>query len=661
MAINMKRLLTVLLLCTLIFPLAACSKKEPLNSEVSNESSSSGEQTSSPQIQAINRMLGSGVDRTKGRTNILKGITYKPSREAGDNGSYTDAEHKMLTDGIFAESFNSYSWAGYTGSGTVTVTFDLGKEVENIADIEIGCLRQIEYGIGLPGYTEVYASDDGKSYSKLGKLIKPDDVSESQKYTYVFHLQGVIKTRYIQVKFSNPEKGFVFVDEIAAYTYDGGGTEVRQIKDYYQSFKPNSDTVYWDEKDADYTQKQNLALGKKVSVVSFSSFNSTNANDKQNSLPDNGILTDGKYSEYASWDRTDVFRFTQGDGRQVIIDLEKVSAVSEVKGDLLQQSEWGIKPPSAIGVSVSVNGTDWQGVSTAEIKAENSESIMMIKFSADLKKVYRARYVRLQFLVNPFAAFSEIEVIGTKKIPADAVVPDPKAVVTRLSDRYITPGEFGGVNNIFCNPVCRGDGTTYDESAMITHDEFLKYVGYYEGEKLTDTFFDTFLFSPCSNFTNDADKITLKGWKFYVDSQFVAERNINALNAAVKTVGDGLGKNDLKVNVLFLILRTNPKKADGSVNTFGDIDGDGKDDSFDKIENRRKALKWMVDTQLKKYKDAGLDRLNLTGFYWQEEHIVTDDPQDIELIQWTADYVHKLGYKFMWIPPRSGERRRRGS
>jgi hypothetical protein len=380
----------------------------------------------------------------------------------------------------------------------------------------------------------------------------------------------------------------VFVDEIYAYVYDGGESEVRQVYDYYEPFTPDNNNTYWDASEADYATKQNLAVGKKVSIISFSSIDSSNAIDKQNSLPSNGVLTDGNYAEYANWARTDVFRFTQGDGRQIIIDLGKISAVSEVKGDLLQQIEWGIRLPKAVGVSVSENGIDWQGVASVDIQTDNVNEIKFVKFTADFKKVYRARYVKVQLLVTPFAAISEIEVFGTKKIPANAVAPDPNANTTRLRDRYVTPNEFEGINNILCNPVCRGDGTNYNESAMITHDEFLKYVGYYEDDKLIDTFFDTFLFSPCSDFTNAADKITLKGWKFYVDSQFVADRNLNALNAAAKTVGEGVGQNDLKINVFLSILRTVPKKSDGSVNTFGDIDGDGVDDSFDKIKTARR-------------------------------------------------------------------------
>lgn len=647
----MKQLILLFISGVILFTTTGCEADTNNQSEVIlSESSVVEEQKVNEDVLAIDNLLGEAADRTVGRTNILKGNSYTPSQEAGSDGYYTDDEHKKLTDGISAESFNSYSWAGYTGSGTLSVTFDLGENVGNIADIEIGCLRQVDYGIGLPGYAEIYVSSDGENYTKLGKLFTPADVTVSQKYTYKFNLQGVVETRYLQIKLGSPEKLFIFVDEIAAYVYDGGGSNIVPVNDYYTAFTPESNAAFWNETESDYSKKQNLALGKKTSVVSFSALDTETANETLNCLPESGILTDGQYAVSASWELGELFRMSHGDGRQLIIDLEKISAVSSVSGDVLQQAEWGIRAPKAIGVSISENGADWQGVATIDLAIENDETIEMVKFTADFGKTYRARYVKLQFLINPHVAISEIEVIGTKKIPSNAISPDPDAEVTRLSDRFITPEDFGGLSNILCNPVCRGDGVTYDEAAMITHDEFLPYVGYYEDGILKDTFFDTFLFSPCSGYTNSADTTTLKGWKFYVDSQFVADRNLYALNEAVKTTGAGLEQNDLKVNIFFSILRTFPIMEDGSVNSFGDIDGDGVEDRFDTFANRKKAIKWMIDTQLEMYEAAGLDRLNLAGFYWQEEHIFLHDPQEVELVQWAAEYIHDLGYKIMWIP-----------
>ena len=110
---------------------------------------------------------------------------------------------------------------------------------------------------------------------------------------------------------------------------------------------------------------------------------------------------------------------------------------------------------------------------------------------------------------------SEIEVYGTKRVPDSALPVEPeRSVENALSDRYLVPEDFGGIENILCTPICRGDGSSYDEGGMITAEEFARYVGYYENGAIQDTFFDTFLFSPCADFAPAAERITLKGWRF---------------------------------------------------------------------------------------------------------------------------------------------------
>lgn len=97
-------------------------------------------------------------DRTLPSKNILLGKKYKVSRESGENGSYVDTDAFKLTDGISAEQFDTYTWVGFAGGTALTIDIDLGDDTHDIADIDIGCLRQTEYGIGLPGTAIIYAS-----------------------------------------------------------------------------------------------------------------------------------------------------------------------------------------------------------------------------------------------------------------------------------------------------------------------------------------------------------------------------------------------------------------------------------------------------------------------------------------------------------------------
>ena len=135
-----------------------------------------------------------------------------------------------------------------------------------------------------------------------------------------------------------------------------------------------------------------------------------------------------------------------------------------------------------------------------------------------------------------------------------------------------------------------------------------------------------------------------------LDQQFVADRNLDALNTAVGSAADELGLDGYQAKVFLSILRPNPETADGQVNTFGDLDGDGVDDPLNTLENRQKAVKWQIDTQLERYRSAGYENLSLVGFYWQEEHIFGDDPDERAVIRYATDYVHSLGMMMLWIP-----------
>ena len=80
--------------------------------------------------------------------------------------------------------------------------------------------------------------------------------------------------------------------------------------------------------------------------------------------------------------------------------------------------------------------------------------------------------------------------------------------------------------------------------------------------------------------------IDFEGWQFYVDDIYAEGRNMDALNQAVGIVGNELHLKDYKCTVFTSILYTFPTLENKSVNSFGDIDGDGVKDSFQSIENR---------------------------------------------------------------------------
>lgn len=596
-------------------------------------------------------LAGEIPDRDSVSQNMLLGKEYTLSRVSGENGTYADNDTFMLTDGVVSDQFSTYSWVGFAGGTPVTIDFDLGDDNHGIADIDIGCLKQLEYGIGLPLSATLYASVDGEEYTSIGVVYTPKTLGETTKYTFSFHLSQSLKARYIRIAFSAQASGWFFIDEITgkAYSDDFKQQDDDAVNYYGDATVPFSQASYWDKDESDYNDRINLALCvEKIYVSHFSSIPASNAVDGGNTI-DVSVLTDGKRAA-ASWDSDGMFRMTRGDGRRITIDLCHISAVDTVKFDMLVQTDWGVLPIDEVSVGVSENGVDWQAVASVKIDAENKTKAML-ELTADLGAVYKARYVTLVMQIKQHSAISEIEIYGTKSLPDNALSVEPdKSFETDYSDSYPLLDGFDGIENILCTPVCRHNGNVYDESAMVTADEFARYVGYYEDGVLKDTFFDTFLFSPCAGYVTDDIKLTLEGWQTYIDSQFVADRNLGALNDAVKYAADTLQLDGYKANVFLSVMRPTPTNADGTVNTLGDIDGDGIDDPLDTLENRKKAVKWQIDTQLAKYKEQNYQNLTLVGFYWQEEHIFTDDPYEVEVVKYMNEYVHSLGLITLWIP-----------
>lgn len=651
----------LLLIIALCLSACACanipddaSSGDMSSAEISQDASSETSETIvCEEALKIDAMLaGEAPDRGLPSKNILLGKKYKVSRESGENGSYVDTDAYKLTDGISAEQFDTYTWVGFAGGTALTIEIDLGNDTHSIADIDIGCLRQIEYGIGLPGTAIIYASVDGTEYTKLGTIYTPTTLGDTAcKYTYAFHFDKALKARYIRLLFSSQECGWFFIDEITAkaYSSDFEASSGDAVNYYGDADIPFAEPSYWDDSEADLNERINLALkAPKVYVSHFSAIVDSSADDTGNTK-DTSLLVDGKKAS-ATWNDKLMFRMTRGDGRRITIDLGHISAIEEVRFDMLLQAEWGVMPVGEVGISISADGKNWQAVSSVKVDSEGKTS-GMLKLTAELGAVYKARFVALTMKVKQHSAMSEIEVYGTKAIPSDALDVDPKkSFDTAYSDSYPSLDDFDGIENILCTPICRHDGNSYDEAAMITAEEFARYVGYYEDGVLCDTFFDTFLFSPCSGYVSDDLKLTLKGWQTYIDSQFVADRNINALNVAVGAAAEKLKLDGYKANVFLSVMRPTPTNADGSVNTLGDLDGDGIDDPLDNVENRKKAVKWQIDTQLAKYREQGYANLTLVGFYWQEEHIFTDDPYEVEVVKYMNDYVHSLGLLTLWIP-----------
>ena len=644
---NFKRIAALLMAFTML-TLAACGDPEDGVSDPSGVSSDASAPTEESRevfvdeeaMAAVDALYTGEVDRTLKRVNLAQGLSYTLSRAPSD--PYLDAGG-MLTDGKTSESFNKTDWVGFSGSEGVTINVDLGEVVDNIAELDIGFLRVTDYAVNLPSRVTFLVSDDGETYTTAGDVLTPEGLANTIKITYTAALPGTIHARYIRITVTGLS-GWTFADELGVYKYEGEdtGDDSETVKDYYGELEleTGGEPTYWDSSESDYNDTLNLIAGKPVQIELVDALRRDHATTFYNSPESNPALTDGKHASSAAYTDSAFFRFTNGEGRNLYFDLGHVSAVTGIRASFLREDGPNVKLPAGLLIYGSVDGEEWKVFRHVDsVYSEGASSIAQVDETFD--KAYKVRYIRITFSVLPHVYCDEIEILGRKNVEGAAELSESTAVNDLYPQAFITPDQFDGVENMIlsynCNPSLASGGKT-------TVEEYLPHVGYYDRDgKLADTFFDSFLFLPYAAFTGTEYR-DFTAWNTYVDNVFAEDANINALSEAVDQVSEELGR-DVRVSVFFSILYTWPDKT-----SFGDVDGDGVIEDFSKVEDRKKAIKWMIDEQLARFEAGGYDNLDLLGFYWFEEQITYSDPYETELIRYARDYVHSLGYKLMWIP-----------
>ena len=643
-----------LLLALSMLAAAGCTDKPEETSSAAESGSSDNSDTSSepfvePEVNevrdTIDALYGTPADRSLKANNVLSGMLPAFSRPA--SSEYPGNGGKALTDGVRTQIFDTQSWVGFNGREPVTLTFDLSEVVDGLADFEVGAFEERDYGIGLPAAVAVSVSTDGENFSWIGSVLAPAEVSGTEAYPFTLRLAGTVSARYIRYEIGAPSNIWLFIDEVTAVRYgagaDGDGPTSGEVGDYYgdTDIPEITEPEYWDPSESDYTQERNLIAGLPQQIEQLAPFSAEVATTFYNSKEDAAMLTDGKFAGQAAYSDPAYFRFTGGLGRTILYDLGRESAVSSFAGSFLYELSTAVGLPRRLLIKASRNGVDWQTIHVTEA-FKTSETAARVEIAEAFDQTYRARYIEFVFPVNTHVYCDELAVYGTKRIPDDAADLVADAVeVAVYPDKYITPDDFLGVNNMLLSynhdPASASGGKT-------TAEEYMPFVGYYDrGGKLADTFFDSFLFLPYGAYVNEENG-DFTAWNAYVDNVFAEDANVNALSEAVEQVSEGLGR-DVRVSVFFSILYTWPDKT-----SFGDVDGDGVVENFTKIEDRKKAIKWIIDEQLSRFEAGGYDNLDLLGFYWYEEQVTYTDPHELELIRYASDYVHSLGYKLMWIP-----------
>lgn len=143
---------------------------------------------------------------------IGKEVIYKTSWEG-----YPAQGERTLTNGIKGTlTYQDGQWQGFTKGVDVIVDFERREEIKSVA---LNFMQIPGPGVYFPGEFVVSVSDNGKTYRELGtvknQISTTDPALKFQKFE--IKLDKPVMARYIQIKASNPMKGYLFADEIVIY------------------------------------------------------------------------------------------------------------------------------------------------------------------------------------------------------------------------------------------------------------------------------------------------------------------------------------------------------------------------------------------------------------------------------------------------------------
>lgn len=143
---------------------------------------------------------------------IGKRVKYNNSWE-----KYVAQGDSTLVNGVKGGlTYSDGEWQGFTKGGLdVVIDFERREEIESVS---LRFMQMTGPGIYMPGVVSVEISDNGKNFKEVQSIRNDIPLSQSNLTfkEFRFDLKGKM-ARYIRVKATNPQGGFIFTDEIVVY------------------------------------------------------------------------------------------------------------------------------------------------------------------------------------------------------------------------------------------------------------------------------------------------------------------------------------------------------------------------------------------------------------------------------------------------------------
>lgn len=582
------------------------------------------------QLGALSKPDGEGeIDRTLDKVLVSKDRSYTIKGEQNEN--FKDSGG-MLTDGILSGYYEGETWVGFNGGNDVTVTIDLGVDVKDIASIEASFYTNTAVKLYMPVAIKIAGITNDGTRTELA-ILYGNTVLTNGTYVYSLPLTKAITARYIEFTMVATESNMYLVEELGVYAY-------RKVAEntLYPAVVLKDDATDWgSEASGKY---QNLIANKTQQIITANDpgkdayANNTNVNST--------LMTDGKKSNNTDIHNGSFFKFSNGGGRVIIYDLEHISAVDKFTARFTQNVDWAVNAPSTIQVCVSIDGSNWYEVGI--MQKDGSENVAIYSYELKLSGKVKARYVVFNFAVGAWAGVDEIEVFGTTSI-SGASEPTKYTKKTLLANKRKEVSEdlLGGSKD-----VCLLYQNT---DRYYTVDDLIPYLAYVdENGEQKDTMFDSFLFLFIGDFPVGGGMAhqngTQAGWEWALEDAFKEGQNLQALEEAAGLVKENFGlPSDYKYKVSLSLYYPSL-----GVTNFGDVDGDGVNENFDKIEDRLKAMEWYIQKIKDTFEAENFENVELVGYYWFHEGIETADTESMELLNGISDLVHETGRDFFWIP-----------
>ena len=366
---------------------------------------------------------------------------------------------------------------------------------------------------------------------------------------------------------------------------------------------------------------------------------------------DDGLLTDGLKGGNAYQSKRWLTSF-RSESRLVTFDFGKEVTVSGLRAGFWHGN--GYYAPRYVRLYLSNDGEAWFLAGTTAPPFPLNSTPRRYDASLDVDG-YRTRYARVEFCVDIFTLCDEIEILGSKTVTSDAKTfmpdePEEKGFCEGF------PGDPYGITDII--KIYNGYYPSNQEKVSNTAEELLPYIAYLDEEgNILDTMFDAVAFVPSVStdyaypsggtlvHTNKMPPAIKSDWEFYADFLFADGYELDALDEAVGTVYDALGKEG-KFPVLLCM-----HYPGFSSTAFGDIDGDGKPENRRTNEECAAIVKWYDDYLSERFASQNYEHLDFIGYYWYNEEINSTWSADEEgYVKLANKILHDAGKVTLYDP-----------